>query len=294
MKKFILLLAVLILSTDFSYTNPPDNCLWAPILGNEAFFADKFWDDAFDNSDSSLFIDTCGLWELDSTLYLDSGKHTQFPDLKAGPLYESYKRYYSNSFWVIKFDPMSAIQIIDTVNKDLNQIEYFTVDDIDSSFKEIYDGLQQARIKYGEIKIRVFPTRNISINEQLALFSKPSQAHNIILETEKIVNSIEFAEFLGTKIEEPCIFEHGLSYPVSVKEKNKMVFKVSSNHSNFHIESEIEIKNIGIYAVNGIKIKDIFFNEYNKFEANIDISALSTGIYFILINNTSLKFSIVR
>lgn len=297
MKKFILLIGALIFSTTFLHSNPPDNCLWAPVLtpGIGAGFSGVFNDQALDNSDSTLFIDTCGLWELNPNIYLDSGKYIGYPSLKAGVFYEQTKRYYSKSMWELAFNQMPAIWLFDTLGKDLNSMIYFTADDIDTNYKQIYDGFQQTRTKYGEIRIRIGTDshkRNASIREQLE--EKDYKSQGLILETVNIVNSEEFAEDLGNSTKCYVNFRTKLIYPVSILENPNPKMNISNNNEILKVFTNEPIYNLEIFSVTGIKIMDFSKESYGKTEMNIEISNFPTGIYFININNSFHKISVVR
>jgi hypothetical protein len=289
MKKFILLLIILIFSTSYSNSNPPDDCLWAPF---KAPIGNVIYPDAIDNSDSTVFIDTCG---LSPESYLDSnGNPTKFPslDINAGNYYSKSKRFYSKSMWMLELVSMPGIQVFDTIGKDLNSIEYFTVDDIDANYKEIYEGFKQTKQKYGDIKIRLFPQRNIPINEQLGKLSEP--INNLILETENRVNSIEFAEFLGEATNHPCTFESAFVYPNPVQDFNTSDYRINYQKDNLYVLSKSEIHQLVIYSITGIKVFDNSNSSNTQIEIHIDISNYPTGIYLLLINNSIHKITVVR
>lgn len=289
MKQIFLILAVLFISINL-YSAPPDSCLWAPIPEH---LNSTFNDEGRFNQDSTLYIDTCGLYLLDPNIYKDSsGNHTQFPDLNSNQFFKQHKRYYSKSIWDIQFYlPNLAF---DTTNKDLNTLYYFTVDDLDSNNTDIFNGFQKANTKFGNIKFWLSRFTNLTISETLNSYYVPDFC---IVETENLINSIEFEEFIESIIPNIyCRFGSEIIYPLTVNTNVDVDLKIriSPDYDLIEIESSDVIRNVMVYSVAGSCLIDLKNNNNTKTNLQVNIGHLLTGLYFIKINDNFHKFMVVR
>lgn len=285
MKTFFLLLAMLIVSINL-HANPPDSCLWAPdltkVTGTNAILNVGYPNKDRFNRDSTLYVDTCGLY---SSFYLDSDGNL---NPTGGSQYRFEKRYYSKSFWGIEI-PWT---FFDTTDKDLNTLHYFTADDIDSKETELFNSFQKIKQKYGNLKFWFSLDFDLSIQE-----SWVDNGYYLYIETENLVNSLEFEDYVNELLPNTsCQFLSEINYTVSVKDvaKTNCIINVSQDLNSLMIESDELIKNIIVYSLEGVKLIQLpNYRNYNT-DLQINISALSTGVYFIQINNSFHKFMVVR
>jgi len=282
MKNLIIILAVLFFSTSLnSKLNaiPADSCLWVPIV---AKLNVNFYNEDIRNRDSTIFIDTCS---LDPFYYIDSLGN---PNPLGGIQYIHDKRYYSKSVWGIEIPWI----YFDTTNKDLNTLSYFTVDDIDPEKSELFDSFQKIKQTYGTIKFWFSLDRQLSIGE-----SWYDNGNYLYIETDNLVNSLEFEEFLNELLPNvSCKFLSEISYHTSVKDSTKFnnVIKVSQDYLSILIESHEFIKSIIVYSLEGFKVFEQTNKNNQTSDLKINISTLPTGIYLIQVNDNYYKFTVVR
>jgi hypothetical protein len=274
--------------------------LWAPQNPIEPYFSDE---DSH-NRDSTLMIDTCGLYEINPFFYwyYPEGADTSesyylgIPSIIYFKEYLALNRFYSKSIWGLNI----SWSVFDTTGKDLNTLHYFTVDDIDSNNHEIFDAFQQVISNFGNIKFRFATDRNLSVQDGWdsgifvnAGYFKGSYA---FIETDNLINSGEFVEFINgliPNIECKYLTEFSLPLSVVIDPADNNSIKLSGDYNLLTVTSKLTIKNIGLYSLTGIQLLDLkevdSINEYI-----LDISYLQNGIYFIKVNNSIHKFMVVR
>ncbi len=294
MKTFFLLLAMLILSINL-HANPPDSCLWAP--GNP--IGPVFSDESGYNLTPTIKLDTCGLYAINPGFYwyYPDGADTSgsyylgYPSTKHYNSYLGLKRIYSKSIWGIKM----TWAVFDTAGKDLNTLHYFTVDDIDTKNQEIYDAFQQVKQTYGNIKFWFHFDKNISIYDAWVVYfngndSGFERGESVYIESENFINTVEFIEFINNLLPNvECKYRTEFYLPLTVKEsETQNQFLIYPNPvSDFLMISgldESQVQSISIFNTFGQKLYE------GDLKAQIDVSSLTPGVYFIKIGSKLEKF----
>ncbi len=303
MKAFFFLFAMMLFSINL-YSAPPDSCLWVPEHPIEPIFSDENWF----NTTPTVKIDTCGLYDINPNYYWHFpnspdtlGKYyIGYPNIGSYKDYFAQKRFYSKSLWRIKM----SWSVFDTTGKDLNTMNYFTVDDIDSiNNQEIFQSFKQVRQAFGNFKFWFNLDKNISIHDAWILFDNSGDSEYIegdylYIGCDNFVNSAEFAEFINTIVPNvECKYRTIFSLPTSsVNENPKTMFtiKLSADYNSLSVESNDILRKIIIYSFTSNKLMELQTITNGTNNIQISISHLLTGVYFIQINNSFHKFMVVR
>jgi hypothetical protein len=232
------------------------------------------------NADSSLVFDTCGV------KYPTTNCDSSFWDNTGWRYYpESMTRVYAKKYWEVRFD-VPAIPLDSAGEGVLLYVTHKAIDSI--NFPDIKNGFKLLESQYGPYRLR-------KVNPE-ASSGEESQYFNLYF-----VNYVPMGEVwytLDTMEHVYCEFQgwpaiHAGSY---VPDQSHAPFSLALNtdNTNLHISSNAEpIINYAIYNLQGNSISHSNNINYQN-TLDIDISALSNGIYFLRINTHFSKFIINR
>jgi hypothetical protein len=268
MKLLLLLLLIIVPANRLLVQEIPD-CMCPPLKHPPSGY--------LVNQDSSIVIDTCGIWYPFSNC-----DFVYWGNVFSLHGKEAQDRIYAKNTWLIWFD-VKAIPLPEAPSDSVIEV---TWEDIDSlNYPEIRDSLKSIEQIYGPFKL-------IKVDPQ---FTEPPYGQDFHIYFDNYVN----VNFLIKKFRD-CPFTHcdflswlADDYPSYVSENNNGIelppqILVLGNYLSITNQS-INKHNIKIYAINGFEIKE---NDYSLIDNKIFINLknISNGFYFILIDNEVYKF----
>jgi hypothetical protein len=237
------------------------------------------------NKFDDIVIDTCGTPTRNNMRNCDSIFFDIQTHKPGEPISDTlYDRILSKGIWRVIMPEGSLnlpIYPIDT-------IIYLSIDDIDTSFHDLIDGFKSFEYKYGAFYMRKF---NPSIIDGLT-----GRTFHISFDSWLKVRLVEgdLKKIQGLD----CEF---INWPVisgiaGIPDQSQSPYNLSINTDNtiLHISSNAEpIINYAIYNLQGNAISQS--NNINYQNAlDIDISALSNGIYFLRILAPNQQFHLIK
>ncbi len=264
MKKLVLLLAIVILSSAHLSAQVNEDCLCMPEGETDSTGG---WGSHYD-----LKIDTCGIVAVADSCdgIFEEMTGNAFDSIR-------HNRIYAVKKWIIDMEE-EIIEFPDS-------IDYATWDNVSVEYPEVKDSLKNIEQNFGTYKIydensEVFP------NLVFVVFDNYVKAYTV----EKAFNNIPLLT---------CIYEHGVYSPVSsIKDikKNNLEYIESVSYDGIikvkfnKIEGYVDLN---VYNNMGVLIfSNTFFPDSR--EIKINLHNMNSGIYFVQINNKFHKILILR
>lgn len=302
--RFIFAMMVVLLTLAFSNAKaqPPESCLIETIQRFEA----GFYIGTPDSIYTKIYFDTCGIRKIwfehngshgDDDVYdnfdtaysyfLKGGINTEmgYDWSKAVFFYRNMKelqRIYANSIFDLEF----KYNPFDTTGKNFNELNYLTTDDIFDKYQSLKTRLKNLETKYGKMKFYFDgDLTNYNVSNWFKSHSD-SGSTGVLVMFDKPVNAYQMEH---TNSDYSIHFMSEFTYPIGVVENtNLQPLQISPNPAQnkltITIDELIPNELIKIYSMDGILVREL------NFQNEIDISDLTSGVYFIKYSNQSGKF----
>ena len=242
------------------------------------------------NQDSSLVIDTCGIWL--PSLNCDSAYWNNI----LHPLYgeEAKMKVWAKNYWSIHFK-VDAIPIDSTKGDTLLYVTYADFDSI--NYSKILEGFRQIESKYGSFRLRkAIPQASSGYRGRyfVLYFDNYVKLGDIALDLYNLNEYLSYSFGNWPKVNGEIEVE-------DLYDNDRDLIQISPNPANEYIKINFErcptsvrcrtSEIIEIYNVLGERVKSPIPNTLNPNpQFRVDISDLPDGVYFVRIDNFFKSF----